>query len=323
MTVPVLQSYDITGIDCNVFSRIQIQTNPLGGNVIAWGLRAGFTAQGPYHFYVDFGRSSTNEWQVLNESPVIDDCFFVDPCQRHWDTSVDYYYRVRLVLPNVVDAGGNCVAYISEPQQANGVWDKQDWLKARYIIRQELKLQNKRTVKTSAGVLLKRRRFGQQAVTTTTWETGEVQHTHANVDYGTGLVGGYFRAIDYRVTMDAPWSRKFGRSDPTKGTTNEVVRAGRAIAYPYVEYSDIYHRLDSGERFIIREIVTIAEIGNIPILVQLKLSLAPTTSQVYKIPLSGGSSSAAPSSDSSVSSSSGVEPASCGSRARIDEPGEW
>lgn len=323
MSVPVLQTYDITGIDCNVFSRIQIQTNPLGGNVIAWGFKDSFTAKGPYHFYVDFGRSSTNEWEVLNQTPVVDDCFFTDPCQRHWDTLVDYYYRVRLVLPNVVDAGGNCAVYVSAPQQANGIWGKSDWLKARYIMSQELKLQNKRTAKTSAGVLLKRRRYGQVSSTTTTWDTNEIQNTHADVDYGTGLIGGYFRAIDYRVTMDTPWARKFGRSDPTKGTTNEIVRTGRASAYPYVETSDVYHRLDSGERFIIREIETIAEIGNIPIIVQLKLSLAPTTSEIYKIPLSGGSSSAAPSSDSSASSSSDVEPARCGPTARIDESGEW
>ena len=139
--VPILQAYDITGIDCDVFERLQIQTNPLGGNVIAWGLTQGFSQKGPYHFYVDFGRSGTNEWEVLNQTPVIDDCFFTDPCQRHWDNLVDYYYRVRLVLPNVKDEAGNCAVYVSAPQQANGIWDKSDWLKARYILKQENKLQ--------------------------------------------------------------------------------------------------------------------------------------------------------------------------------------
>ena len=279
--VPILQPHDITAIDCDVFKRLQIQTNPLGGNIIAWELQEGFEQPGPYHFYVDFGRSGTNEWEVLNQTPVIDDCFFVDPCQRHWDNLVDYYYRVRLVLPSVTDEAGNCAVYISEPQQANGIWGKKDWLTARYIIKQELKLQNKATVKTSAGVLLKRRRFGQQSVTTTTWDTGEVQHTGSEIDYGTGLVGGYYRAIDYRVTFDTPWKREFRRDDGTAGTRGDVKRTGRAIAYPYVEEDDVYVRSDSGERFRISAINTIAEIGNIPIIVQLEMSLAPVTSEIY------------------------------------------
>lgn len=323
--IPILPQYDLTNIDCAVFKRLQIVTNPLGGNIIAWGLAPGFTAKGPLHFYVDFGRSSTNEWQVLNSVPLVDECFFIDPCQRHYDSLVDYYYRVRLITPEDTDEQGNPKAYVSMPQQANGLWSRTDWLIARDIVRKELLYQKKKTNQSSRGVLLKRRKWGQLSPTTTEWDTQEIQNTHSLVDFGTGLIGGYFRGVDFIITFDAPWSRKI-KHDGEVGTVHagdtnprSLTKKGRAISYPYVERSDVYVRLDNGERYIIDKVTSIAEVGGVPIVVQLDLNLAPVTDPVYKIPLSGGSSS----SSSGTSSSSSSSPSVDESLIRLREVGEW
>lgn len=325
VTVPILPQFDLTNVDCAVFKRMQIVTNPLGGNFIAWGLSDSFQAPGPYHFYVDFGRSASNEWKVLNEVPLVDECFFIDPCQRHYDQMVDYYYRVRLVTPNDLDAEGNPKAYVSMPQQANGLWSKTDWLVARDVVRRELLYQNKKTNLTNKGVLLKRRRWGQLSPTTTEWDTQEILNTTSLVDHGTGIIGGYFRGVNYIITLDAPWSRKI-KQDGEVGTVQAgesnpraISRKGRAVSYPFVERSDVYVRLDSGERYIIDRVASISEVGGIPIVVQLDLHLAPVTDPVYKIPLSGGSSSSSSRSSSSDSSS----PLPDESVVRIDDIGEW
>jgi hypothetical protein len=293
-------------IPCGVFSRIQVQTNPLGGNIIAWGLQEAFANRGPFYFFVDFGRSGTNEWEPLNTIPIVDGCMFVDPCQRHWDNQIDYFYRVRVLLPNTPDfSTGNCSVFASQPQPANGLWSRTDWLQAREIIRKELLVKTKRSNKTSPGFLLKRRTFGTRAIQTQEFDTGEIQHVKSEIDFGTGFVGGYFPAIDLLVTLEAPWKRAI-ELDPTVDTRRDIIRTGRAVAYPYVETRDIYHRRDNGERYIVNSVTTVAEIGGIPIIQSLELRLAPVTDIIYKVPLDGGSLSSSSQSSGDSSSSSGA-----------------
>ena len=272
-------------LECGVFGRIQIITHPLGGNLIAWSLQPTFRAEGHYHFFVDFGRAGSDEWETLNKEPIVDDCFFSDPRQHHWDHLVDYYYRVRLLLHSEMNADHACRVFISQPQQANGLWNRRDWLIARDIVRKEYLLQRKRTNMTSIGYLLKRKRFGQRCKRCSEPDTDEVQNAKCAICFGTGFVGGYFPGIDFRVTT-GEWDREFKR-DPEISNRNDIMKEGRAVAYPYVDTNDVWYRKDNGERYYVNRIKTIAELGNIPIIVSLELRLAPVTDIIYTIPVHG------------------------------------
>lgn len=320
---------DPAKLDCQAFSRVQVVTNPLGGTMIAWGLKEGFEVKGPMHFYVDFGRSGVhNEWQPLNTVPIVDSCIAFDLAQRHWDQLVDFYYRVRLVAPEDLDEAGQCRSWASQPYQANGLWVKRDWLLAREIIRKEYLMQRKRTNVTQVGWLLKRRRFGQRCPQCKEYITDDVQFSQCPVCFGTGFTGGYFKAIDFRLTLDAPWNRKFER-DGTIGMRNDIIRQGRAVAYPYLDTRDVYIRRDSGERFFVMAVSQAAEVGGVPIVVQAELRLAPTTDIIYTVPLSGGSSSSSSPSPSSSSPSSSVSSSSestapvCDWRRGLKDDNDW
>lgn len=323
--VPILPLEFPNAINCAAFDRVQVVTNPLGGSIISWGLKPSFSAPGPYHFYVDFGRSCTDDWEVLNTLPVVDDCFFIDMCQRHFNTVIDFYYRIRLVTPNDLDEAGNCKVYLSNPQQANGLWNKSDWLIARDIIRKEILVAKKKTNQTSYGVLVKRKRYGPPSPTTLEWDTQEILNSHSSVDHGTGILGGYYRGTNFVITFEAGWSRKITQNGEV-GTVNEgngnprsITRRGRALAYPYVERDDVFVRVDSGERFIVERVTSIAEVGGIPLVVLLDLRLSAVTDQVYRVPIEG-----TPSSSSSVqSSSSSSTPVACSPQAGLNEVGEW
>lgn len=318
LSLPIFDPNDPVKLACGIFSRIQIVTQPLGGTMIAWGLTPGFQAKGPFHFFVDFGRSGSNEWEPVNQTPVVDGCMLMDPSQRHYDHLVDFYYRVRLLLPNELDpATGLCKTYVSQPQQANGIWSKRDWLIAREVVRKEYLLQRKRTNLTAVGFLLKARRYGQVCANCVEFDTGDVQSKNCADCYGTGFVGGYFAGVDFRVIANAPWSRAF-KADGTIGTRNDLVRTARAVAYPYVDVRDIYLRRDTGERFFVNTVETLAEVGGIPIVVGLELRLAPVTDIVYKVPVFGGSSSSSP-----VSSSSSPSPAACDWRTGLKTESDW
>lgn len=305
---------DVTRMECGVFKRIQTVVQPLGGNMIAWELFDGFQAPGPYHFYIDFGHSGTDEWEVLNQQPVIDACAYYDLQQRHWDHFIDFYYRIRLVLPSLVNPDGSCVVHVSHPQQANGALAKRDWLVMREICRKEYLLQRKRTNVNNVGWILKRRRWGTSCNKCKEYDTLEVQKTSCDQCFGTGFTGGYFRGIDFRITMDAPWGREFKR-DETVSMTNNTQRKGRVVAYPYLDTNDIYVRKDTGDRYFVNALETIAEVSGVPIVLIVEIRLAPVTDPIYNVPVNGWSSSS--------SQSSQAPGAKCGPEASLKVDNDW
>lgn len=272
--------------------------------MVAWELQEGFGAFGPFNFYVDVGQSGTNEWTTLNTDPIVNGCVYLDTCQRSWNALSDIYYRVRLVLPSVTDPStGTCMFYQSQPQQANGLWSKRDWLIAREIARKEYLLQRKRTNLTARGFILKRRRFGVKCTQCLDYDTGEVVNGQCPNCFATGFTGGYFEAINLTVTNNAPWLRQ-AKPDGQVSLRNDIVRQGRCISYPYPDTKDVWIRRDTGERFVVQSAKTEAEVGGVPVVISLELRLAPTTDIIYTIPLTGFRSS---SSTSPISSSSGLK----------------
>ena len=279
-----------------------------------WNTASG--RKGPFHFYVDFGRAGTNEWEPLNEAPLVDVCTWFDPAQRHWDHLADFYYRIRLVLPNEKpDANGDCPHYNSAPQQANGLWSKRDWLVAREIARKEYLQQRKGPNKTAVGYLLKRRRFGEPCPQCLDYNTREVASSSCPNCLGTGITLGYYPAIDYTLTFMNTPDREFKR-DPQVALRNDIVREGRAVAYPFLDTNDVYFRRDSGERFYINKINNAAEVGGIPIVVLVELRLAPVTDIIYTIPLT-------PAALSSSSSSALATGPACDWRVGLKDLENW
>jgi len=317
-------------LECGIFKRVQVFSQAHDTHLVAWELNPGASFPCEPNFFVDFGRPGTNEWEPLSNVPIVNACIAMDVQQRHWDHLADFYYRVRMVVPCLTDPDtGTCVVHLSQPQQANGIWSKQDWLLAREIARKEYLLQRKRTNQTAVGYIFKRRRFGQRCHKCLEYDTTEQQSTDCAECLGTGFLGGYFPGVDMTFTLDAPWTRGFTRNAQV-GMSNNILRSGRAVAYPYLDSGDVFHRLDTAERFAVGKIQQVAEVGGIPVVVLAELRLVPVTDLIYRIPLSGGVvSSEAPCeegcipSNSSDSSPSPVVPAPCDYRVGLEAEEDW
>lgn len=278
--------------------------------MIAWELKENFRSKSVFHFYVDYGFAGTDSWEVLNESPIVDACSYVDVRQRQFDHTPHYYYRVRLVLPEEINpTTGVCRVITSMPQQANGLWSKPDWLVAREICRKEYLMQRKRTVLTAVGWLFKRKRWGTQCTKCTDYDTGDVMNADCTYCFGTRFDGGYYPAVRYVISLDPPGTHEF-KIKSEKGFDNDIWRTGRSVNFPHIDTDDVFFRADNGERFWIKKITAIVEIGGIPVVVKPQLKLATATDIIYTIPLTGGSSS-------SVSSLSSED--ACGSAAKSDD----
>ena len=269
-------------MDC-IFKQITIWHMTKGGTQIYWELSQSFFEKGPYHFFVDFGWPATDEWVALNAQPIVDDCYFQDLCQRTWDQLIEHSYRIRLVLPD-----GR--VFKSQPTQANGGLGRKDWLRARDIVRREHLQQRK--IDGTQGVLLKRRKFGEQCPTCLEHDTREVTDSDCPICLGTGIVGGYYPAVEFWFTMTPGMRRRIKVASPPRGTNADMKEDGaRCVLYPQIDTRDVWIAAGSDERYVIDSYRVIADIRGLPLIASAELRLAPATDIVYSIPLEGSSQS--------------------------------
>lgn len=274
-------------MDCE-FKRVTVSQLSSGGALICWELSRSFFPRGPLNFYVDFGWPGTNEWTVLNKDPIVDDCCYMDVCKRNLKFLNESYYRVRLVLPS--EPG--CPVYKSEPVGALGRLERKDWLRARDIVRREHLQQRK--VDGTPGLLLKRKKFGVACTRCLDWDTGEIKDGDCPVCYGTGIVGGYYPAVEFYMTRQAGWQRRIAAAAPPRGTTADMTFQGwRCVLYPLIDTRDVWVQADTNDRYIIDSYAVAAEYKGLPLVAIARMSLAPGGHIVYSVPLeaSGSSSS--------------------------------
>lgn len=296
-------------MDCEI-KQVDVLYLGNSGAYICWRLRQDATFfKGEYHFFVDFGWPATDTWVTLNEQPIVDDCCHYDVCKRNWANIIEAYYRVRLVLPG--EPG--CPVYKSQPVRANGLLSRKDWLVARDIIRKEY-LQNK--YQATRGQLLVRKKFGRACPLCLDWDTKEVTNSDCPACYGTGIMGGYYPAVQLDISMAANWNRRIVSGQPPRGTHSDIVKSGRHVMYPAVDTRDVWVRSDNGERYIIDNYTVVAQLRSVPLIANTVLKLAPMTDIVYSIPLVPSPSS----SSSSISSGSSGE--ACDVNSGLDNPYE-
>jgi len=261
------------------FYRVEVWHMARGNTQICWEMSKNAFPKGPLYFYVDYGRSGTDDWVVLNPNdPIIDDCCFTDPCQRTWEMLNDAYYRVRMVQPSV--PGSSVV--VSPPVRANGRLNKHDWLVAREIIRKEY-LQAK--IEDTAGFLLKRKKFGVQCPNCLDWDTEEVADSNCKVCFGVGLVGGYYPGSVFTFSLDANWKRRITAGQPPKGTSSDITKNARCTLFPSIDTKDIWVRADNDERYTIDGYTVVASYRGLPLVGMATLKLAPATDIVYSVPI--------------------------------------
>jgi hypothetical protein len=282
------------------FYRVEVWNMSRGGSLICWELSQNYFPKGPLHFYVDYGRSGTDDWVVLNpDDPVIDDCCYTDPCQRTWEMLSDHYYRVRMLQPSVP----GCPVVTSKPVLGSGRLNKRDWLRAREIVRKE-NLQS--TIDDTDGFLLKRKKFGVSCPHCRDWDTGEITDSDCPYCYGVGILGGYYPGVMFSMDIDANWSRRLTVGPPPQGVNSNIVKQARCTLYPSLDTKDIWVRADNDERYIIDKWTCVASYRGLQLVAMATLKLAPVTDIVYSVPIEPVPS------DGQGSEGNGASPEPCG-----------
>lgn len=256
--------------------------------MIQWELERQFNDPTPYSFSVYVGRNLTEDFELINSTPIIDSLGLIvsDNTRRLWGKDEQLFYKVRLITSNGT--------YWSEPQPTATALSRRDWLTARTISNNEYLWHSK--FGGNKGWLFKRRRFGTKCpgrenpdkpgrfIPCRDWDTDDVLDSNCPTCFGTGFLDGYYAPIEmYAVITQTGSSAK--NQDPA-GTVDQQMIEGRVLAYYSPVTYDVWIDEVSDRRFVVNQVKNLAELRGVPLVCGLELRLAPATDPIYNLDIS-------------------------------------
>jgi hypothetical protein len=249
---------------------------------VSWCMEPSFAGVMPLRFTLYRGRAvNDSNWERIAE--VVDQPWLYDrrPVRRPHERST--FYKVE-----VVDADG--IQYWSHPVSWDVSWNHYDWRLCREIIRKEQLLQGIRNGSAqqrgggTKGYLLKRRQFGEGCTRCLDQNTGVPTDSHCPICYGTGVVGGYYDALEYWVIQQP--THRVTRLSEQGDTRTTVIEMVRSLAHPAPEAKDVWVQSGNDVRYEVQsDIDKIARHRGVDIVLGLRLLELPTTNAVYQVPL--------------------------------------
>jgi len=266
--------------DSETFRRITVDYAMLGDARIEWSLRETFNdpLSHVFQLQVNPNGGAPNSWENVGE-PVINGCYAIDEDRRLCGKRMDMVYRVELTTP--------CGTYSSGHAQIFGVLSERQWLNWRAIIRRVTL--EPHGLKSAPGFLLKRKAHGTPCECVDPY-TGGVTNASCELCDGTGKVDGFWKAAENTLYDISPQQEMAHQDNAqTRGTVNDIVVAGRFVGIPVVHSRDVWVAADSDRRYYVRSVRNLAEIVQVPVIVQAELRLAPFTDVIYNVPIEEGS----------------------------------
>jgi hypothetical protein len=275
----------VTEFEAGAFKRVWVNNKYVGGVVrVYWELERAFVDPGPYSFQLQYSHSGTprgDDWVNIGSTT---SNFYADDNkspngQRMYGKTPTVHYRVILTT--------SIGYYVSPVANVLGIWNKQEWLMTREIIRQEQL--NHKLFSSVRGYLLKARRYGPTCTESKTEHTKEIINSQCEICYGTGFVSGYYPPTEYYGLLNPGSpnreSRSLGAEGGSVGTTKNVVISGRFLAVLPMIQADAWVDADSDERYYIHSVKEAAQWKSVPIIYTVELRLAPFSDVLYKVPI--------------------------------------
>jgi hypothetical protein len=263
--------------DCDyVFGNPCVLPARQGGTVVQWLLDPAVRDEGDYLYTLQTGNAGVADdhaWKdVITEKDV---CFLVDPFRRLLGGWSFTHYRIRLQTGERI--------YYSRPLHTLGDLSYADWREYEAIIRAEEVLLSRRT--GTKGILLKQKISGIPCRRCLDYNTKEVSLPHCKVCYGTGWVGGYYKAVPCIWFKIDPSGATIKQDITAQGSVIDSRVVARSVASPILVCGDIWVNAFNSERFKIMQLQHIVEIKGVPVVYRLAMDRLPFSDMAYSVPL--------------------------------------
>lgn len=259
-----------------IFHRVLVDTASSERTRVFWELRPDFADPLPYTFTVEYNPDYNNEqsWQHF-AGPVVNQVAVDGPPIRLTGKTLRYGLRVLLTTP--------VGSYASHVVDNRGNMTERQWLHYRAAVRRLSLIPA--NVNALQGVLLKRKWFGPYCECVDQ-ETNEITDTSCRTCYGTGIVGGYWKAGELRLS-DISVTVEMPRRDPgqARPPTDPQMVTAMLVGIPPVQPDDVWVRLDSNRRYYVRAVRHRSEVGGIPLNSHLEMGLADYGDVIYSFPI--------------------------------------
>jgi hypothetical protein len=258
---------------------VRVYARSRGGSLITWELEGQVSDTAVFRVW--YSHTGLDDW--VHVATVVGGNSVVDVERRHYGVSIRQVYRVD------VEIDGDPVASLS--QNVGTQHTPRNQKIAEEIVRKEYLLMRKRT--GTPGMLLKRRHWGQ-ACSCVDPDTGESRNSRCPKCYGTGVLKGYFNAVDYLVSFGPQKQRKLDISEPDVGTVDSVPPLqARAFICPQLDAGDIWVNCVTDERYLVGRLQETWFAG-VPLLYEaVELKPLPSGDIAYELPLEGAPGGAA------------------------------
>jgi uncharacterized protein YqgQ len=263
-----------------VFKRVTVDYSVKNVTRVEWGFRKCFLDPQPWVFTLQVNRNGGDEgtdWTDVGV-PITNTFQAFDDEQRIYGKDMRIVYRVK--LETAIDT------YYSEPATVLGLLSKRQWLQARAIIRRHTI--RPRFLTDFPGKLFKRKIFGSPCTDCVDDLTGGITNSDCEACNGTGIIDGYWHAVDNAMYDLSPEVHNVHRDNQLqRGTVNDNAVRGKFVALPMINRNDIWIDDASDRRFAVHVVQNTAEINQVPIICTAELRLLEFSNVAYSIPVEG------------------------------------
>ena len=223
----------------NPFTSISCSIRYDNARLITWTMMPGANYPEDFTLRVENSRAG-GPWQVIAEG-LQNSCAFVDSRKRNYNKTLDDYYRVRY---QSASTGEDYVSPITEAGNHKAFPFSAD---AENIVKQ---VETQMNISGCTGKLLKKKVWGVHCPLCVDFAGQETVNEHCPRCLGTGIDGGFFPGIPLSIIKDSIETQE--QPSQIGFLQGETVK-GRCIAYPWINYGDVWCEDNTNKRYVVAQ----------------------------------------------------------------------
>lgn len=241
----------------NAFKDLKVFILADNSRALSWEFQANVNIPANASLSVEYSRAG-GTWQILAEGLDVCNCY-IDCRRTNRNKYNNDYYRVKL--------SGDDQEVYSQPQQAGVTLSYPYSSEAKNLIRLS-QLQMAKTGRT--GYLMKKIVYGNKCPICKQFDDDAPVNEHCPCCLGTGIQGGYYRAIPMNILQSGQSSLEAVRQI---GASRAVVLQAKCTAWPIISLGDVWVDDNTNQRYYIEQADVASKYKHVPLVYQLKMHL--------------------------------------------------